>query len=176
MSTQPSPYFFRRGESRPDEVITLNSYSVTDEPLFSLAEYFRVLQQYRWLILGVAAAVLTAALIFAFTRTPMYTAEAILLIERQAPRVLKAQYELLRSRDLASMALCDSGVDTAALAREAHISKSSSANVDAITLSIMVKRREFDARWRNRDMVAAKFKLNGNVEFFLPHMLKGGKA
>lgn len=138
MSTQPSPYFFRRDESRPDEVITLNSYSVADAPLFSLAEYFRVLQQYRWLILGVAAAVLTAALIFAFTRTPMYTAEAILLIERQAPRVLKAQedtqssqpdyygagefyktqYELLRSRDLAAMALQGSDVEAELIGKE----------------------------------------------------------
>jgi hypothetical protein len=32
------------------------------------------------------------------------------------------------------------------------------------------------SRWRNRDRVAAKFKVNGNVEFFLRHMLKGGKA
>lgn len=131
MSHQPSPYFFRRGEPRPDDVITVNSYSVTDESLFSLAEYLRILQQYRWLILGVAAAVLTAALVFTFTRTPMYTAEAILLIERQAPRVLKAQedtqstqpdyygagefyktqYELLRSRDLAAMALQGSDVE-----------------------------------------------------------------
>jgi len=41
------------------------------------------------------------------------------------------------------------GGDRAALAREAHTLKSSSANVEAITLSIMVNRKECDARWRN---------------------------
>ena len=138
MSNQPSTYFFRPNEPRPDDVITLNSYSVADEPLFSLAEYLRVLQQYRWLILGVALAALTAALVFTFTRTPMYTAEAILLIERQAPRVLKAQedtqstqpdyygagefyktqYELLRSRDLAAMALRGSDVEAELIGKQ----------------------------------------------------------
>jgi len=138
MSNQPSPYFFRRTEARPDDVIMLNSYGVMDEPLFSLAEYLRVLQQYRWLILGVALAALTAALVFTFTRTPMYTAEAILLIERQAPRVLKAQedtqstqpdyygasefyktqYELLRSRDLAAMAVKDGEVEAELIGKE----------------------------------------------------------
>ena len=138
MSNQPSPYFFRRGEPRPDDVITVNSYGVTDESLFPLAEYLRILQQYRWLILGVATAVLTAALVFTFSRTPMYTAEATLLIERQAPRVLKAQedtqstqpdyygagefyktqYELLRSRDLAAMALTGSDVEAEWIGKE----------------------------------------------------------
>ena len=135
---EPSPYFVRRSAPPSDDVITINSYEVIDEPLFSLAECLRVLRQHRWLILAATSAALVAAFVFALTRTPIYTAEAILMIERQAPRVLKAQedtqtapvdyygaaefyktqYELLRSRDLAAMALRASGVDARLNAKE----------------------------------------------------------
>jgi capsular exopolysaccharide synthesis family protein len=128
---EPSSYFVHRRDLHADDVIMLNPYGMADDSLFSLSEYWRILQQYRWLIAGVATAALTAALLFTLTRTPLYTAEATLLIERQAPRVLKAQedtqsaqpdyyaggefyktqYELLRSRDLAALALRDSDIE-----------------------------------------------------------------
>ena len=132
MSNEPSPYFIRRDTLCSDGVITLESYESVDEPLFSIAECWRILRRRQWLIFGVMLAMLLGALVYTLTRVPLYTAEAIVLIERQPPRVLKAQedtqtvtvdyygsqdyyktqYEVLRSRDLASMALRDSGVDS----------------------------------------------------------------
>lgn len=131
MTNQPSPYFFRRNSPAADDLVTLESYQSVDEPLFSLAESWRVLRRHQWLVLAIVGAALLGALIYSLTRTPLYTAQATVLIERQPPRVLKAQedtqtttvdyygaqdyyktqYEVLRSRDLAALALRDSGID-----------------------------------------------------------------
>lgn len=140
MTNEPSPYLIRRNGAPSDDVITLESYQSVDEPLFSLAEAWRILRHHQWLILGVVVVALLGALIYTLTRTPLYSAEATLMIERQAPRVLKAQedtqpaaidyysaqdyyktqYEVLRSRDLAASALRDSGIENelAAAARK----------------------------------------------------------
>jgi capsular exopolysaccharide synthesis family protein len=144
--TPPTNYFFRRLAPQPEDAILLNGSGLADDSLFSLTEYWRVLQQYRWLILAIAVAALTAALLFTLSRTPIYTAEATLLIERQAPRVLKAQedtqssqpdyyagaefyktqYELLRSRDLAALALRGSDVEAEWLDREGKAKREAS--------------------------------------------------
>lgn len=127
----PSAYFIRRSGPQPADVFTLDAYNATDQSLFSLTECVRILRQHRWVILAVAGAAMIAASLFSLSRTPLYTAETTLLIERQAPRVLKAQedtqsaqpdyygaaefyktqFELLRSRDLAATALRESGVE-----------------------------------------------------------------
>jgi len=151
MNNQPSPYFIRRNAAPSDDVITLESYQSVDEPLFSLAESWRILRRHQWLIVGVLGATLLGALIYSLTRTPLYTAQATVLIERQPPRVLKAQedtqpvtvdyysaqdyyktqYEVLRSRDLAATALRDSGLDSELAAAAKKITAENNKSVAA---------------------------------------------
>ncbi|MBI4526971.1 MAG: polysaccharide biosynthesis tyrosine autokinase [Deltaproteobacteria bacterium] len=126
MTQQPSPYFFRRVPPQPpEEPIDLQEYTVAEDQGTTLEDYWRLVKRYRWLILACTFAVLVAAALYTFTRTPLYTARATLLIERKPPRVLKnqqdtsvesgdyygameyykTQYEILKSRDLAAVAL-----------------------------------------------------------------------
>ena len=130
MSNEPSPYFIRRTGRQPGDLVGSDGFVPADGGLFSFQEGWRVLREYRWLILAVMLASLAAALLYVTTRVPIFTAEATVMIDRQPPRVLKAQedtqtppvdyygsveyyktqYEVLRSRDLASLALRNSGI------------------------------------------------------------------
>lgn len=87
-------------------------------PELSLRDYWRALLAQRWLIIGITAAIVLAALVVTFMITPSYRATSTLQIEREALNVVnvenlmpaespqdrdfyETQYELLQSRSLA---------------------------------------------------------------------------
>ena len=96
----------------------------------ALREYWLILKRHRWLILGCAFTLLVCAGLYTFTRTPLYTAEATLLIERKTAQFLKVQdaraestdynsiefyktqYEILKSPSLAERVIRDEGLET----------------------------------------------------------------
>lgn len=130
---EPSPYFFRRTAPVEKSVIDLREFSVAQDPVVPLREYWLIVFRRRWLILICAFGLLFCAVLYSFTRTPLYTAEATLLIERRVPQVLKVQdaradsldfnnmefyktqYEILKSRALAERVIRDEGLETNAL-------------------------------------------------------------
>ncbi|MBA2313599.1 MAG: polysaccharide biosynthesis tyrosine autokinase [Actinobacteria bacterium] len=67
--------------------------SQTQTESFDLREYLNVLKVRKWLILGIAALVLAAALIFSFTRTPAYESEAQVLLRPIALLTTEANLE-----------------------------------------------------------------------------------
>src|SRR5690349_9265238 len=87
-TNQPSPYFVRRAVTSQDEVINVNDFSVVEDQVHPLRDYWRIAKRHRWLILTCALVAFIAATLYAFTRTPLYTAEATLLIERKTPQIL----------------------------------------------------------------------------------------
>src|SRR5689334_23967487 len=56
-----------------------------------LWDYWLTVRRNRWLILGISVAVILTAISYVFTKTPLYTAQTVLLIERKAPQILKVQ-------------------------------------------------------------------------------------
>jgi len=127
---EPSPYFFRRTAPLEKKVVDLHEFSVVQDPVVPLREYWLIVFRHRWLILICAFALLLCAALYSFTRTPLYTAEATLLIERRVPQVLKVQdaradsldynnlefyktqYEILKSRALAERVIRDEALET----------------------------------------------------------------
>ena len=129
---EPSPYFFRRTAPLAKEVVDLHEFSVVEDQVVPLREYWLIVVRHRWLILICAFALLLCAALYTFTRTPLFTAEATLLIERRAPQFLKVQdaradstdyydynneflktqYEILKSRALAERVIRDEGLET----------------------------------------------------------------
>ncbi len=129
---EPSPYFFRRTAPLEKGVVDLREFSVVEDQIVPLREYWLIVVRHRWLILICAFALLLGAALYTFTRTPLFTAEATLLIERRAPQFLKVQdarantvddndynnefyktqYEILKSRALAERVIRDEGLDS----------------------------------------------------------------
>src|SRR3990172_3338521 len=127
---EPSPYFFRRTAPLEKKVIDLREFSVVEDAVAPLREYWLIVFRHRWLILVCAFALLLCAALYSFTRTPLYTAEATLLIERRVPQVVKVQdaradsldynnlefyktqYEILKSRALAERVIRDEALET----------------------------------------------------------------
>jgi len=127
---EPSPYFFRRTAPLEKRVIDLREFSVVEDQIAPLRECWLIAFRHRWLILICVFALLLCAALYSFTRTPLYTAEATLLIERKVPQVLKVQdaradsldfnnsefyktqYEILKSRSLAERVIRDEGLET----------------------------------------------------------------
>ncbi len=88
-----------------------------EEEEVHLKEYLRILRRYAWVILTFFAVTLLTTVVWTFTRPPIYTATAMVKIEREEPRVVqyepvaagefrnedyyKTQYEILKSRSLA---------------------------------------------------------------------------
>ncbi|MBI2533487.1 MAG: GumC family protein, partial [Deltaproteobacteria bacterium] len=127
---EPSPYFFRRTAPLEKEVVDLHEFSVVEDQVVPLREYWLIVVRHRWLILICAFALVLCAALYTFTRTPLFTAEATLLIERRAPQFLKVQdaradsfdyndynnefyktqYEILKSRALAERVIRDEGL------------------------------------------------------------------
>lgn len=130
MKQELSPYFIRRVASQPGEqTFDLQEYPAAEEQGLLIQDYWRIIKHYRWLILTCAFVTLLSMGFYTFTRIPLYTAEATLLIDRKPPVVLKSQqdtqidasadysdefyktqYEILRSRDLAATVVRDSGL------------------------------------------------------------------
>src|SRR3990172_3406663 len=127
---EPSPYFFRRTAPLEKKVVDLREFSVVEDQIAPLREYGLIVLRHRWLILICAFALLLGAALYSFTRTPLYTAEATLLIERKVPQVLKVQdaraesldynnsefyktqYEILKSRALAERVIRDEALES----------------------------------------------------------------
>src|SRR5919108_3755809 len=129
---QPSPYFIRRTARPENQTIDVHDFSVVEDQVHPLRDYWLIVKRHRWLILSCALAFFIAAALYTFTRTPLYTAEATLLIERKAPQVLKlqdaradsvdyndynnefykTQYEILKSRALAERVVRDEGLES----------------------------------------------------------------
>lgn len=121
----PSPYFIRRNAVPEKQAIDLREFSVIDDQVHPLRDYWLIAKRHRWLILSCALVSFIGAALYAFTRTPLYTSEATLLIERKAPQILnlrdareeatndynnefyKTQYEILKSRALAERVVRD---------------------------------------------------------------------
>src|SRR3990172_6116129 len=127
---EPSPYFFRRTAPLEKKVVDLREFSVVEDQIAPLREYGLIVLRHRWLILICAFALLLCVTLYSFTRTPLYTAEATLLIERRVPQVLKVQdaradsldyrdlefyktqYEILKSRALAERVIRDEALES----------------------------------------------------------------
>jgi capsular exopolysaccharide synthesis family protein len=130
-NNQPSPYFARPNVPIPGQTIDVSDYSVIEDQVHPLRDYWLIAKRHRWLILSCALVAFIGAALHAFTRTPLYTAEATLLIERKAPQILnlrdassqgadfndynnefyKTQYEILKSRALAERVVRDEGLE-----------------------------------------------------------------
>jgi polysaccharide biosynthesis transport protein len=83
---------FLRRTVAPHQLTTdLQEFSVVQDQVHPLRDYWLIIQRHGWLILGTAFFFLVCALIYAFTTTPLYTAQTVLLIERKAPQILKVQ-------------------------------------------------------------------------------------
>ena len=130
-TNQPSPYFIRRTLRPENQTIDLHEFSVVEDQIHPLRDYWLIVKRHRWLILSCALALFIAATLYTFTRTPLYTAEATLLIERKVPQILKlrdtrkdsgdddyssqcykTQYEILKSRALAERVARDEGLES----------------------------------------------------------------
>ena len=124
---QLSPYFIRRNEPAEPEAVDLHEFMNVDDRSSPLRDYWQTIKRHCWLIL-VCGFILTAgALLYTFTRTPLYTAQTVILIERKPPQVLKekdalsesveyaeyykTQYEILKSRALASRVIREEGLE-----------------------------------------------------------------
>jgi succinoglycan biosynthesis transport protein ExoP len=96
----------------------------------SLRDYGRVICKHLWLIAACCGGAMLATTLVVLMTTPIYTAEASLLIERWAPQVLdmrevlseplasnendfyKTQYEILKSRSLAAQVIQELQLET----------------------------------------------------------------
>src|SRR5688572_2916795 len=90
-SNSPSPYFIRRTMRPENQPIDVHDFTVIEDQVHPLRDYWLIAKRHRWLILSCALALFVSAALYSFTRTPLYTAEATLLIERKAPQVLKLE-------------------------------------------------------------------------------------
>ncbi|HZA53935.1 MAG TPA: polysaccharide biosynthesis tyrosine autokinase [Candidatus Udaeobacter sp.] len=128
-TNQPSPYFIRRTAGPENQTIDLREFSIVEDQVHPLRDYWLIAKRHRWLILSCALVSFIGAALYTFTRTPLYTAEATLLIERKAPQFLKVQdarpesidyadtefyktqYEILKSRALAERVIRDQSLE-----------------------------------------------------------------
>ena len=127
-TNQPSPYFIRRTVRPETPAIELREFSVVEDQVHPLRDYWLIVKRHRWLIVSCALVVFIGAALYTFTRTPLYTSETTLLIERKAPQFLKlqdargdaddynqefykTQYEILKSRALAERVVRDEALE-----------------------------------------------------------------
>jgi polysaccharide biosynthesis transport protein len=121
-----APYYGRHPAARPEpEVEIFTQVSSGDEEVH-LRDHWRVIWKHRWSVLGTFFGTVLIVGIAVFLKTPIYTATATLLIERQAPQMLdirtflapeqlgpdeydyyQTQFEILKSRSLASQVIRD---------------------------------------------------------------------
>src|SRR3954467_9103124 len=88
---QPSPYFIRRTARPENQTIDIHDFTVVEDQVHPLRDYWQLVKRHRWLILSCAVVLFISATLYTFTRTPLYTAEATILIERKTPQILKLQ-------------------------------------------------------------------------------------
>jgi succinoglycan biosynthesis transport protein ExoP len=99
-------------------VFTTNSFEPDGGLGFDLHELWRILNKWKWLVAGIAAAFMIAGLLWTLMVTPLYTSTVRLQIDRNAATIveggnvmpveppfdfefLKTQYEILQSRNIA---------------------------------------------------------------------------
>jgi polysaccharide biosynthesis transport protein len=126
--TQPSPYFIRR-TGQLDDPLRVPGFSPgnfdEEEGGIDLVGYWHVVRKRLALVIGVVFGVMVLTAIYAYMQTPMYTAQATILLKPGTPQIMegkdasqdqlqdmydsdmyenfqKTQYEILRSRTLAA--------------------------------------------------------------------------
>lgn len=132
-ANQPTPYFIRRSVPATGKVIDLvDTVDVTPnvDQLHPLKEYWLTIKRHSWLIAACTAALFLSGILFWLTRVPLFTSEAMILIERKPPQFLKmqdarggqfdsgdynseflkTQYEILKSRALAERVVREEGL------------------------------------------------------------------
>lgn len=104
--------------------LDLASPARPDDDEINLLEYWQILRERQWLVLGVLGAVVLLTLVFTLLATPIYRAGTTLQIERDTMKVTsfegitpvespqdrdfyQTQYELLQSRSLATRVIQD---------------------------------------------------------------------
>ncbi len=133
MANEPSPYFIRRNGLGDAEIDA--SYHRTfqdDERTLDLLNYWITIKKHRWLIVSVTAAVVVIVAIRVAMMTPLYTADATILLRPGTPQILqnhegqsdnqstsdtadtenfiKTQSEILKSRTLAASVILNEGL------------------------------------------------------------------
>ncbi|MFQ5849809.1 MAG: Wzz/FepE/Etk N-terminal domain-containing protein, partial [Candidatus Binatia bacterium] len=128
-----SPYLVRRTVPQGEGTGVFGGAVVEEDERPGVRDYWRVIRKHGWLIATfLFGVVLTAGLII-LTMTPIYTAKAMLLIERKAPQMVevqdvlseslgleqrdyyKTQYEILKSRSLAARVIREQGLEKSGL-------------------------------------------------------------
>jgi capsular exopolysaccharide synthesis family protein len=135
-----SPYFVRRSLPPAIENTAVSNRPVflEEEDTFDLRGYWGVLKKRKWHVLTCFLTVVITVAFYSYMTTPIYTAEATLLIEQKAPQVIniqqalsdslslgtdkrdyyETQYEILKSRSLAAQVIREQGLqDNGALAQ-----------------------------------------------------------
>jgi capsular exopolysaccharide synthesis family protein len=110
--------------------------SAGNEDEIDLLQYWQVLRDQRWLVLGILGAVVALALVLTLLATPIYRAQTLVQIERESLQVVnvegvvpsdagyygddfyQTQYELLQSRSLALRVVQDLNLTEHPLFRE----------------------------------------------------------
>src|ERR1700735_2691548 len=133
--TQPSPYFIRR-TTAPEESDPADSrvnFFDDDEGRIDFNQYWRTIRKHLSMIVAIFVGVTALTLIKLLMETPMYTAEATILIKPGTPQIFgnqvsnnnedsegpsddfdtynKTQYEILKSRSLAENAIRNEGLE-----------------------------------------------------------------
>ncbi|MGE0824671.1 MAG: GumC family protein [Candidatus Binatia bacterium] len=130
-----SPYVLQPAQSPMPDIPTGFHEPIVEEGTH-LRDYWRVLRKHQRLILSCAVGVVALTAAVVFIMTPQYTAETTILIERKAPQALKiegaqaeavgpdeydyykTQYEILRSKELASRVILEQKLDQHPLFRD----------------------------------------------------------
>ncbi|HUA36464.1 MAG TPA: polysaccharide biosynthesis tyrosine autokinase [Candidatus Binataceae bacterium] len=145
MNQPPSPYFIRRTTSLEEarDIDPRHSFfEEEDEGRIDFHQYWRIVHKHVGLIAAIVAGVTLLTLIHELMQTPMYTAEATILIKRTAPQILGSQvqngdnsasegyeydeyfnttqYEILKSRSLAESAIKNNGLEKVLLNDDAQ--------------------------------------------------------
>jgi polysaccharide biosynthesis transport protein len=139
---QPSPYFIRR--TTPLEELREGDYQHSfleeDESRLDFQQYWRTIRKHLGLIAAIVATAVVLTTLHELMQTPMYTAEATILIKPGTPQILGSeaqngesssvdqyeyyenfnatQYEILKSRSLAEEAIRSGGLEKELLPNE----------------------------------------------------------
>src|ERR1700683_5728459 len=92
--TQPSPYFIRRTGQR-DDPLRVPGFSPGDfdeeERGIDLVGYWHVVRKRLALVIGVVFGVMVLTAIYAYMQTPMYTAQATILLKPGTPQIMEGK-------------------------------------------------------------------------------------
>lgn len=132
MAQPPSPYFIRRNVPPPSDAESFVAEELMpqrgdDTPVFW--EYWRTVRKHKWIIAACALVGGMGMGLYTYTRTPLYSAAATILVEKKSARLLdmrdsyrdpggdyrvdfyKTQSAILKSKGLAAKAIRESGLE-----------------------------------------------------------------